>query len=123
MKPNVKAFFEKYPKGYWYGKKRSKKDKEKMSKARTGRFSMENHPKWLGNKVGYDGLHDWVYKVLGAPMECVECGKVCQNNYQIHWANKSGKYKRDKNDWIRLCVKCHWLRDQADRTRTNNKWA
>lgn len=114
--------FEKGQKGYWLGKKRSKKDREKMSAARKGRFGMENHPHWLGDKVGYDGLHDWVYKVLGAPMECKECGKICKNNYQIHWANKSGKYKRDKNDWLRLCVKCHWWKDQADRKRVGGYW-
>jgi len=26
---------------------------------------------------------------------------------KIHWANKSGEYLRDKDDWIRLCCKCH----------------
>lgn len=27
--------------------------------------------------------------------------------YKIHWANKTGFYLREKEDWIRLCAKCH----------------
>ena len=65
------------------------------------------HPQWKGNKVGYDALHDWVYKKLGAPMICEKCGKVCKTNHEIHWANRSRKYKRIKDDWLRLCVPCH----------------
>lgn len=106
----------------WLGKKRSKEDREKMSRARIGRFGDERHPRWAGDRVGYDGLHDWVYKVLGAPMTCSRCGRVGKNNYQIHWANKNGKYKRTKNDWIRLCVRCHWWKDQANKERIGSRW-
>ena len=104
--------FKKGEKGYWTGKKRNLKDKEKFRLAKLGKIDNETN-RWLGDKVGYDGLHDWIYKKLGSPMICEDCKKVCKNNYQIHWANKSGKYKRDLEDWIRLCVKCHYKRDQS----------
>lgn len=69
--------------------------------------SDENHHNWKGDDVGYLGLHKWVYRKLGQPNKCGYCGKDGLNAQRIHWANKSGKYKRDISDWIRLCRKCH----------------
>lgn len=51
----------------------------------------------------YDGLHDWVERVLGKPDKCEFCG----GNKHLEWSNKSGEYKLLKNDWQRLCKKCH----------------
>ena len=28
-----------------------------------------------------------------------------------HWANISKSYKRNRNDWLRLCVPCHMKYD------------
>ena len=61
---------------------------------------------------GYRNLHKWVVKTLGQPEICSKCGKSGLIGRQIHWANKSGRYKKDKNDWIRLCVKCHFHKDK-----------
>lgn len=60
---------------------------------------------WKGDSVGYSALHDWVERVKGKPSICVHCGSRDKRVY--HWANKSGKYMRRINDWIRLCVSCH----------------
>lgn len=63
-----------------------------------------DHFLWKGEKVKYGSLHAWVQRTLGNPRICQDCG--CRNgNY--HWANISGKYKRDPKDWKRLCVPCH----------------
>ncbi len=62
--------------------------------------------KFSKEKLGYSGLHMWVRKQLGTPDTCEHCG-VKQNGHKIHWANKSGEYKKDLSDWIRLCVPCH----------------
>jgi len=61
---------------------------------------------WKGDNVGYDALHGWVERELGKPKKCTFCG-VSDENKKYEWANKSGKYKRDLTDWIRLCKKCH----------------
>lgn len=53
----------------------------------------------------YVYLHKWVEKNLGKPKRCEICGR--NNLSRYHWANKSGKYKRNLNDWVRLCAKCH----------------
>ena len=49
----------------------------------------------------------WVQRKLGAPKMCWECGFTSENNRQFHWANISRAYKRDLEDWARLCATCH----------------
>ena len=73
----------------------------------------ENHPQWKGDNVSYRRLHMWVVKKKGQPDVCEKCGKAGLKGRQIHWANKSGKYKRDLNDWIRLCQSCHKYFDSS----------
>lgn len=79
------------------------------------------HPFWKGNKVGYRSLHVWVVRHLGLPDTCEHCGKSELKSKQIHWASKSKKYKRDLNDWIRLCAKCHWKYDDKLGVRNSPK--
>lgn len=70
-------------------------------KGKTGKKS----PAWKGNRVGYRGIHKWVEKELGKPMFCSNCDN--KNEKMYHWANISKEYKRDINDWLRLCPYCH----------------
>lgn len=70
-----------------------------------------NHYEWKGAGVGYRGLHNWVINRLGKPDICEHCGKSGLGGHQIHWANKSGEYKRTLEDWIRLCYRCHRIYD------------
>ena len=117
------------------GKKFSEKTKKKLSQAKIGKkrapFSQQHlinlrnavkkgkeHYLWRGNKVKYVALHDWVRYYLGKPRRCEHCGKTNLKGHKIHWANRSHKYKRDLNDWIRLCVKCHKI---YDKTNPKNK--
>lgn len=58
-----------------------------------------------GGSFGYDALHTWVYRHKGRPNKCEHCGTTEKRKY--HWVNLSGKYKRNLDDWIRLCVSCH----------------
>ncbi len=59
---------------------------------------------WKGDGVGYFALHDWVERVKGKPQKCEFC-KIEEGKFE--WANRSHLYKRDINDWIRLCIPCH----------------
>lgn len=87
----------------WLGKSLSEKHKKKISDSRIG----ENNPNWKGDKAGYLAKHMWAYKNLGKPDVCEHCGKSGLSGYSINWANKSGKYLRKVEDWLRLCVSCH----------------
>lgn len=110
------------------GKKLSELHKEKIASALKGRtpknlaaFLAAAHasPKprgpersdWKGDAVSYSGLHAWVRRELGTPQKCSNCGTI--EAKQFEWANKSGKYKRDLGDWIRLCTSCHQKMDRA----------
>src|SRR3990167_3040971 len=106
------------------GKKRSEETNAKISKVlkekyasgelinpNKGRsfpeFQGEAHPNWKGERASYVAKHMWVKKYLGQPDICEGCNKSGLTGHNIHWANKSGDYKRVKSDWIRLCSFCH----------------
>ena len=81
----------------------------------------EKHPGWKGDKVGYSGLHWWIRRKLGSPSNCKNCGiggKKIGGRWSIEWANKSGEYKRDFNDWIPLCSLCHRRYDLENKNKT-----
>lgn|SRR3990167_9737156 len=69
--------------------------------------SGKNHFAWKGQKASYNAIHHWIQRQLGTPKQCEKCGKNNLSGKFINWANKSGKYIRNINDWIRLCRKCH----------------
>ncbi len=81
-----------------------------------GRKGEQSHV-WKGDKVGYEALHQWVYRELGAPNKCTHCGKSSKYPQGMHWANKSNEYKRDLSDWIRLCAKCHKAYDKGKKQK------
>lgn len=69
----------------------------------------EKHPFWSDNP-SYRALHKRIQKELGTIKKCTHCGTETAKLY--HWANKSHKYEYNLKDWIRLCVKCHWIFDK-----------
>lgn len=67
-------------------------------------------PNYKGDKVSYSGLHHWLKYHLGKPSKCENCG-LTKSRYE--WANVSGEYLRDLDDWVSLCVICHRLVDDT----------
>ena len=115
------------------GLKKSLVSREKMSNSKKGKptwwnkklpsfvgKSGKDSPTWKGNGVGYSGLHEWVRKELSKPDTCEFCGTNGLSGRKIHWANKSGKYKRSLEDWLRLCVLCHGTYDRGRRDSLAN---
>lgn len=90
-----------------------------LIKPNKGSFKKGEHPspetefkkgsmvRWKGANASYQAKHMWIYKNKGRPHYCEHCKDVGLPHRNYHWANKSGKYKRDFGDWIRLCAKCH----------------
>lgn len=93
------------------GRKASPEARLKMSLFRTGLLKDEKNPSWKGDEVSYISLHQWVRRKLGTPGECAYCGK----GERIEWASVSHKAKRDLNDYIPLCPKCHRNYDKRPR--------
>lgn len=91
----------------------SEEIRKKISLAKKGRHHISgrvigvSNGKWKGDDVGYGGLHTWVSRKLGKPNTCEFCGKSGLTGQKIQWANKSGRYHRNVNDWLRLCRSCH----------------
>src|SRR5262245_29698370 len=62
------------------------------------------HGNWKGDEVGYFGLHAWVYRHKTKTGRCSECGDRPET--RTDWANVSGEYRRDLDDFVELCVPC-----------------
>lgn len=52
----------------------------------------------------YQSAHFWIKTRKVRPKECTNCGR---SNCVIHWANVSGLYKKELDDFIALCSSCH----------------
>jgi hypothetical protein len=102
-KESMSRYRKAHPKRYWLGKKRPN-------------VAGENSATWKGDEVSYRNLHRWVERLLGKPNRCVFCGKIATGR-RIHWANKSGEYRRILSDWLRLCSTCHGAYDKQNNFR------
>lgn len=62
--------------------------------------------RWKGITAGFRGKHCWLTRNYGKPIQCdnLKCKKKSQ---YYDWANISGKYKRNRNDYFHLCRSCH----------------
>lgn len=91
------------------GRKLPDEWKQNIALGMKGKHANEKNPMWKGDNVKYMGLHNWIRRHFGTPKLCEACGTTAEKMY--HWANKSGRYKRDRKDWLRLCVSCHKKHD------------
>lgn len=71
--------------------------------------SGSNHYGWKGDGVGYSGLHTWVSRHKTKIGVCQDCGRDVGTNWPrgTQWANVSGEYRRDLDDFRELCTPCH----------------
>lgn len=86
--------------------------------------SLENGNNWLGNRVGYSGIHKRVAKYFKAD-KCEWCGsaEIKKNgNFNLQWANKTGKYLFERKDWLRLCPKCHRKQEEKIIDKRLRNW-
>lgn len=60
-----------------------------------------------------ESIHSWLRTNFGTPNKCEHCGTTDKDkNYD--WANtKQHKYKRIREDFIRLCRSCHRKYDKV----------
>jgi hypothetical protein len=72
---------------------------------------------WKGDKASYHPKHTWMKTHFGFPTKCEHCGKDGLTGRQIHWANIDHKYLRQRDNWLRLCVKCHGIYDKQHKLR------
>lgn len=74
-------------------------------------YSGKDHYKWQ-EKPNYAAVHAWIVKIYGKAKSCSFDSTHQSTRYE--WANISGSYLRDVNDFAQLCKKCHneydWIR-------------
>lgn len=70
--------------------------------------------KWKRNNIvsrkHYVYIHRWVAKNWGAADKC-DISKNHSTPLRYEWANISGCYTHNREDWIMLCKSCHTLMD------------
>lgn len=69
-----------------------------------GREVGENANAYKGDKAKYSACHMWIRTNFEKKEECSSCKA---KNRWLEWANISGEYKRERSDWLILCVPCH----------------
>lgn len=104
------------------GKAHSEGTKKKISESKRGavpwnkgvsyeQITGGRHPNWRGDNVRYFALHAWVSRHRGKASRCENPDCKSRNPKRFEWANVSGEYNRDLNDFISLCITCHRKRD------------
>jgi hypothetical protein len=95
--------------GYMAGRITSEDTKTKIRETNRARNYLRKD--WKGDRVGYSALHCWLDAYF-VKNECEDCRR---KNCRLEWANISGEYKRDINDFRVLCVRCHSAFDRDKR--------
>ena len=64
----------------------------------------------IWENCSYMGKHKRIWQKYGKADKCenLSCPKKC---LYYEWANISGKYKEDRNDWKMMCCHCHKIYD------------
>lgn len=88
-----------------YGKKASKETRVKMSESHRKRLKDHQYTDPLKTRTAYIDVHKWVQRYKGRAKFCEHC--LTREDRMYHWANVSGHYLRELDDWVRLCVPCH----------------
>lgn len=83
------------------GKTHSDVTKKKLSIAGKGRIP----PNFKGDEVGYFAVHSWIHRHYGKANHC--SFDPTHTSHHFEWANISGSYLRDVDDYAQLCIKCH----------------
>lgn len=82
-------------------------------------------PYWKGNDATYKQIHSYINKKWGKANKCeiINCRET--SNF-FEWANLSGKYKRDRKDWVMACHSCNqrmdYIRRNGDKCRKGHKY-
>lgn len=81
------------------GRKLSEEHRRKIGEAQKG----EKNKNWLGDNVGYSGLHYWIRKHLPKSKKC----HLCKERTPKEVACITSVYNREFKNWAWLCYQCH----------------
>jgi len=90
------------------GRTRGFKHTEETKRAISIKNRGEKNGMWKGDNIKYRALHAWLVSEYG---KANKCEKDLTHKGMFVWANISGKYLRDRNDFKMLCQSCHMKSD------------
>jgi hypothetical protein len=76
----------------------------------------------IKENASYSAIHKYLTVTYGKPEQCKECGLKPNNKADIHWANMTGEYTREKKDYKPLCRWCHLKHDGNDIKSNGGRW-
>lgn len=83
-----------------------------------GKIGNKNH-NWKGIRATIQAKHTWIYRNYGKSNMCFNINCSHDKPKKFNWANISGKYYRNIDDYIMLCAGCHKRMDM-DRIFNNH---
>ena len=91
-----------------YRKRQTQEVKNKIRKAQLGKYIGEKSGMWKGDLAGICAMHHWVIQIKGYANEhkCIDCPNQARD-----WSNKDHQYKRNVDDYLPRCRKCHQIYD------------
>jgi hypothetical protein len=81
---------------------------KRVSESLKGKIG-EKSRRWKGEDASYVAKHMWIAKHYGKANKCIMCHTDSCKRYE--WANISGEYRRDIEDYMELCPSCHRKHD------------
>lgn len=100
--------------GFVVGSKHTDEAKRKIS-ASLKDMTTDQARRWKGQQAGYHAVHLWLTKHYLKGSQCETCQTTKAS--RLEWANISGEYKREREDYMVLCPSCHRLMDNAKRRK------
>lgn len=85
------------------GKPKTDEHKKKLGDVQSGKKSIH----WKGKDADYCTKHMWLYNRYGTAKKCENLDCEFTDSKRFEWANISGEYKREREDYAQLCSKCH----------------
>jgi hypothetical protein len=89
---------------------------EKVRKSLLGKTGNASRA-WKGVKAGYVAKHSWIKKHCGKAHKCENEECLYKNPKRYEWANVSGEYRREREDYMMLCPSCHRKKDMTPELR------
>lgn len=80
----------------------------------------EDSVHWKGNGIGYGGIHSWIGRKHGKANSCSLQDETCKGGFE--WANISGAYNRNIDDFAQLCHSHHVRFDRRNYKDRRNEW-
>lgn len=77
---------------------------------------------WKGMDAGYVAKHLWIVKHYGKADHCENpfCKSINPKRYE--WANISGNYEREREDYRMLCPSCHRSMDYGNTCKRGHEF-